>query len=165
MIHENTLKAVIDDVIEKLEITCILVSHDPLDTLSWADEIMVLKAGTIIQHGTPAQIYNQPVDEYVAGLFGKYNLVTPAQAKHILHLHQVPAGSQLQIRPEKFTATTHGHGPIRGIVDKVLFYGSHVELEVLLAGNFRLTVRGANSTCKKGDAVYVSVAAEDIWPF
>ena len=54
-----------------------LTSHDPHDTLSWADEIIVMKEGKIIQQGTPEEIYNKPMNEYAAGLFGKYNLLKP----------------------------------------------------------------------------------------
>ena len=35
-----------------LKITCLLVSHDPLDTLSWADQFMVMQQGRIIQQGS-----------------------------------------------------------------------------------------------------------------
>lgn len=58
--HKNILKTVIQEVSALLGITCILISHDPLDTLPWADEIIIMQAGKIIQQGTPAHIYQQP---------------------------------------------------------------------------------------------------------
>jgi iron(III) transport system ATP-binding protein len=79
-IHTDILKAVLEDITERLQITCMLTSHDPHDTLSWADEIIVMKEGKIIQQGTPETIYQQPVNEYVAGMFGRYNLLNPKQA-------------------------------------------------------------------------------------
>lgn len=69
MIHKRLLKTVIRDLGEKMKITCWLVSHDPRDTLPWADEILVLRGGRIVQRGTPDQIVRQPADAYVAGLF------------------------------------------------------------------------------------------------
>jgi ABC-type sugar transport system ATPase subunit len=90
MIHKAILKSVIRDIGEQLNITCIMVSHDPLDTLSWADEIIVMKAGKLVQQGTPMQIYQQPVNEYIAGLFGKYNLLDEAHAKVFLSSQNVP---------------------------------------------------------------------------
>src|SRR6478752_3027013 len=45
LIHKNVLKSIIDDIGTQLQITCILASHDPLDTLSWADEMLVLRNG------------------------------------------------------------------------------------------------------------------------
>ena len=75
MIHKSILKSVIHDIGELMNITCILISHEPLDTLSWADEILVMRNGHIIQQGSPENIYHHPVDTYIAGLFGKYNLL------------------------------------------------------------------------------------------
>jgi ABC-type sugar transport system ATPase subunit len=69
-IHRNILKTVINDIEERLNTTCILVSHDPVDLLSWADEIIVLHEGKIVQRNVPVQIYTHPVNEYVAALFG-----------------------------------------------------------------------------------------------
>jgi iron(III) transport system ATP-binding protein len=81
MVMKSLLKKVIDDIGKKLRITCIMVSHDPEDSLAWADEIMVLKNGKVIQQGTPHSIYREPVNEYVAGLFGAYNLITAGQQR------------------------------------------------------------------------------------
>ena len=49
LIHKNILKSVIEDIGERMKLTCMLTSHDPMDTLSWADEIIVRKDGQIIQ--------------------------------------------------------------------------------------------------------------------
>lgn len=73
--HKTILKAVIKDISEKLQITCILVSHDPHDVLSWADNLLILQNGSIVQYGSPKEIYYTPVNEYVAALFGKYILL------------------------------------------------------------------------------------------
>ena len=95
-IHKNNLKAVIHDIGEKLKITCILVSHDPLDTLSWADEILVLQDGRLLQRGSPERVYRQPVSEHAAGLFGKYNLLDPVQAAVFGNLPGgIPSGKRL----------------------------------------------------------------------
>ncbi len=79
-VHKNIIKSVLEDIGTKLKITCILVSHDAMDSLSWAETIIVMKEGQIIQYGTPEQIYNQPVNEYCAGLFGEYNLISKTNA-------------------------------------------------------------------------------------
>lgn len=74
MIVKGVLSQVIDDVSAKLTITCILVSHHPEDTLSWADHVMVLYKGRVVQQGKPQEIYRKPKNEYVAGLFRDYLL-------------------------------------------------------------------------------------------
>src|SRR5690606_10618559 len=107
MIHKNLLKSVIHDIGESLEITCMLVSHDPHDILSWADELFIMKAGQILQRGAPQQVYYQPVNAYAAGLLGRYNLVPPARLRYFSALPGVTAnGKSLFARPEQFTFTS-----------------------------------------------------------
>ncbi|HAC24978.1 MAG TPA: ABC transporter ATP-binding protein, partial [Cytophagales bacterium] len=75
MIVKGILKEVIQSISQQLGITTLLVSHDPEDTLPWADRIIILKAGKIVQQDTPHEIYFHPRSEYVAGLFGRYSVV------------------------------------------------------------------------------------------
>ncbi|MBN9297720.1 MAG: ABC transporter ATP-binding protein [Filimonas sp.] len=124
MIHKQTLKQVIADLGDKLKITCIQISHDPLDNLSWADEIIVMRDGLIVQQNTPHEIYYKPVDEYVAGLFGRYNLLTPAQAA----LFGIVTTEKIFVRPEQFEITTSG---VPVTINKVSFLGNASEVEVL----------------------------------
>jgi molybdate transport system ATP-binding protein len=49
---------------------CLLVTHDPLEALVLADQLIVLEGGRIVQDGTPAHIARQPATEYVAKLVG-----------------------------------------------------------------------------------------------
>jgi molybdate transport system ATP-binding protein len=54
---------------------CLLVTHDPIEALVLADQLVVLEGGHIVQEGTPAQIARQPATDYVAKLVG-LNLYT-----------------------------------------------------------------------------------------
>jgi molybdate transport system ATP-binding protein len=54
---------------------CLLVTHDPLEALVLADQLIVLEAGRIVQQGTPQKIARQPATDYVAKLVG-LNLYT-----------------------------------------------------------------------------------------
>lgn len=152
MVVKAILKTVIDDIGKKLKITCIMVSHDPADTLAWADEIMVLKDGNVIQQGTPQQIYREPVNEYVAGLFGTYNLLTTGQQKIIGVRH--PERNKL-VRPEEFrmrkSKTTN-----RFHIDEVRFCGNLYELRLTYR---QLTVSVATTLDKYsvGDRVEISL--------
>lgn len=166
MVHKNILKAVIQDLGERLAITCLLISHDPLDTLSWADEILVLRGGQITQHGPPAQIYQQPADEYVAGLFGNYNLVKGAAAKAFSKLAGGKTKSKnMLVRPENFRLSVSANHGLAGTVKRVQFFGSYSEIEVQLAGSLgsSITVRAGDSAVAPGDAVGVSLAADGVW--
>lgn len=165
MIHKSILKNVISDIGEKLGITIMLISHDPMDILPWADEILVMKDGEIVQQGSPQQIYNQPVNEYVAGLFGKYNLLTPGKAAVLEGLPGITLnGKNVFIRPEDFKIVRTKKDAIPGKIRDIAYYGSFLEAEVAL-GNEVVTIKTTDTRLKKGAAVNVSVAPETIWYF
>ena len=157
ILHRNTLRAVIKAMGEKLGITCLLVSHDPADALSWADEILIMKSGQIIQQDTPEKIYRQPINEYAAGLFGKYNSFTKAEAARF---GEIPKGygnrKQLFLRPEAFALSPKkSKTSVAGKITEVTFLGSSYEVEVALNESI-VTIKTDNNTVSKGDAVYVS---------
>ncbi|NEM99132.1 ABC transporter ATP-binding protein [Pontibacter sp. BT327] len=154
--HKSTLKAVIRDISEELGITLILISHDPLDTLSWADEILVMQQGKLIQQGTPLHIYQQPVNAYAASLFGKYNLI-PAEDAALFGL-QNDSGKQLLLRPE--TIRLSPSGTIAGIVTDIHFFGSYYELAVQV-GEVKLLIKSIQPDYAIGDKVFVEVG--DVW--
>ena len=154
MVHKNTLKAVIKDISSRLKITCILVSHDPMDTLSWADKIIVMKDGRVVQKGEPFVIYTQPVSEYVAGLFGKYNIFDPATAKSLFRLKQ--GGSQLIVRPEGFKLVKKDEKGVAGKIVAVSFLGSYYELEVDVNGVV-IKVKTDLGKFKIGKKVYLAL--------
>jgi ABC-type Fe3+/spermidine/putrescine transport system ATPase subunit len=165
MIHKGILKAVIHDVSTELGITCILISHDPLDMLSWADEILVMKDGQIIQQGTPEQIYSQPVNEYTGALFGKYNLIAPSKAKFLAGLPGITLnGQQLFIRPEQFKVGPKVKEALTGKVKEIRFMGSFTEMDVTVS-KYPITIRTEVPGIKKGDTVYLTISPDGIWYF
>ncbi|GAB3635691.1 ABC transporter ATP-binding protein [Hymenobacter arcticus] len=159
-VHKQTMQAIIEELGARLGITCLLVSHDAADTLSWADEVLVLRRGKLVQQGSPTQLYNQPVDEYTAALFGDYNLVRGAD-----RLALVPNGLNaptLLVRPEHFRLVQAGAGALPGLVRAVRFFGSYYEVEVALPENV-VRARVSVPTVALGDAVGVAVRAENTW--
>ena len=64
LIHKNILKNIIREIGNSLQITCLMVSHDPSDLLPWADEIILMKSGIIVQQGKPEQVYRHPSSAY-----------------------------------------------------------------------------------------------------
>ncbi|MEO9145495.1 MAG: ABC transporter ATP-binding protein [Ginsengibacter sp.] len=150
-IHTDILKAVLEDITERLQITCLLTSHDPNDTLSWANEIIVMKEGKIIQKGTPEKIYHQPVNEYVAGMFGRFNLLTPEQAA----LFGIDANEKnIIIRPEDFIIGATSENGVKGIIQKISFWGSFYEVEVVV-GEFKIVVRMGKNEWGIGEEAFV----------
>lgn len=162
-VYKNTLKSVINDIGKQLKITCILVSHDPQDTLSWASKILVMRDGKIIQKGPPKKIYLQPVDEYAAGLFGKYNVIDHEKAKTLSSFFKKTTfNKKLLVRPEHIKIVKRGKDCIAGMVKKVSFFGSHYEIEVSIDG---VAVIAAVRECNfmKGDKLYISIDPAKVW--
>lgn len=154
MIHKKILKSVIREIGERLQITCLMVSHSPLDTLSWADEIIIMRDGNILQMGAPMDIYRQPVNEYAAGLFGNYNLIDPGVVGLPGNLPK-----KLFTRAEDFKIVDDG---IRGEVLDLLFLGAYYELAVLISGVV-VTIRVTEVEVAVGDVVFVALKSGEKW--
>ncbi len=148
LIHTDTLKSVLEDITDRLQITCLLTSHDPHDTLSWADEILVMKEGKIIQQGKPQEIYHQPVNEYVAGMFGKYNLLNSEQAA----MFGIDTnGKDVMIRPEEFFLNRNDG--VKGVIKKISFWGGFYEVEVLI-DDLKMIVRVMKNEWEVGEEIF-----------
>lgn len=151
MVHKNTLKAVIDNIVRRLKITCVLVSHDPLDTLPWADQIIVLKNGNVIQKGTAEKIYFKPQNEYVAGLFGKYNVLSKIQLDRL----KITSKGDIIIRPEQLVVHSKKGKHNKATVTDLHFFGSFYELEI--QWNDHPLVARTAVPFERGATVYLSL--------
>ena len=150
LILKSRLKEVIHDVSAVLKITCLLVSHDPDDTLPWADEILVMRAGKIIQQGTPQRIYQQPINAYVAGLFGKFARLNDLQ------LRLLKKTDRKFLRPEDFIFVKRNSAALTGVVHKISFLGNGYEIETLIEHEL-IALRAKACTFKVGQVVFVEV--------
>lgn len=159
-VHKNIIKSVIHDIGEKLKITCIMVSHDAIDLLSWADTILVMKDGEIIQRGTPEQIYAQPGNEYTAGLFGEYNLLNNSPVFATIPGINVN-GKQLLIRPEHFTIVPSGNRALSGTIRAVSFRGSYYYIDVAVEEQL-ITIQTSEPQLTAGDTVYIALSTRKI---
>lgn len=152
LIHKTTLKAVVAFASERMGITCMLISHDPADLLPWADELMIMQNGKVIQRGAPMDVYRSPVNTYAAGLLGKYNLINLELAT------QLPGGYSRKpyVRPEEISIVAADAGGLKSVIQRVLFYGGHYELEVAIAAQ-TLIVRTDKPGYMRGEVVYISL--------
>jgi ABC-type sulfate/molybdate transport systems ATPase subunit len=103
MPHRQTIRDIVNGISNQLQITCIMVSHDPLDVLPWANTVMVLEAGKLIQSGSAQQVYQYPVNAYAAGLLGEFITLNDA----LRSLFQVDQQYAF-IRPEQVQSATTG---------------------------------------------------------
>ena len=157
--HKRIIKSVIDDIGITLKISCIMVSHDAADILSWADTIVILKAGECIQQGTPEQVYRQPANEYCAGLFGEYNLLNAVDAGLLMPGVVISNQKKLLVRPEQFIA---GAGRLQGNVGNISFMGSHYIVDVI-TDNQILKIKTGDNTFAAGQPVQLSLSSGAAW--
>ncbi|MCW3079477.1 MAG: transporter ATP-binding protein [Segetibacter sp.] len=160
--HKKILKSVINDITKKLSITCIMVSHDPPETLSWADEIMIMEAGHIIQAGTPEEVYRKPHSKYVASLFGDYNIIRHQEATRMGASTENIIGKNIFTRPEDYKIVQHEEQAVIGEVEKICFLGSYYQIEVSIDETL-ITVNACECTVAKGDLVYLSLQLNEPW--
>ncbi|MEJ0015664.1 MAG: ABC transporter ATP-binding protein [Acetobacteraceae bacterium] len=62
-------------ILRTVRTAVVLVTHDPEEALLLADHIALMRAGRIVQSGTPAALYRQPADPFVAAFFGGVNRI------------------------------------------------------------------------------------------
>jgi len=76
----DNLQQDIRQIVQQTGLTVIMVSHDPQEVLSLADELVVLKDGEIVETGTPQQLYQQPQNLYTATLLANGTVFTGIKA-------------------------------------------------------------------------------------
>ena len=128
LFNNRIINEVIHQVCNKMAITCVLVSHDPVAVLSWADELLIMKHGQLVFQGSPKEAYARPQEEYIAGLLGEYTRISPEQ-KMLYKLFGVEeTGETIFIRPEKIGIGSDATTGIPGTVLEVKFLGAHYRL-------------------------------------
>ena len=122
--------------------TFIYVTHDQEEALTMSDRVVVMNNGVIEQIGTPEDIYNEPVNAFVADFIGEANILNGTMIDdcriRILgrELECVDKGFgkntpvDVVIRPEDVIITPPEHGQLTGVVEKVTFKGVHYEMSI-----------------------------------
>ena len=70
-----TMRAEIKRLQKQLNLTVIFVTHDQEEAMSISDRVMILSNGLIEQAGSPIDIYDQPINEFIAGFVGYVNII------------------------------------------------------------------------------------------
>jgi len=112
--RKNSLRRKLFGYLKEKQITTIFATHDSSDVLSFADEVLVLKEGEIIEEGNPKHIYNNPKNKYIASLFGDVN--------------EIEMNGKMEfIYPSQFTIVEKSDLKVE--VVKSYFLGSHYLIE------------------------------------
>jgi ABC-type sugar transport system ATPase subunit len=113
-------------IVKETGLTVIIVSHDPAEVLSMADELVVIKGGEILESGTPKQLYNQPQNLYTARLLSNCNVLMREEARA---LRVKAVKEQVVVYPEWITPVTSGVN-LDWAVKEILFKGSHEDVHL-----------------------------------
>lgn len=139
---QNELKA----IQKETGITFIYVTHDQEEALSMSDTVVVMANGNIQQIGTPQDIYNEPVNAFVADFIGESNIIDGVmledyRAKFSGHIFEcLDAGFEknepvdIVVRPEDVDVVETERGMLKGVVTSVTFKGVHYEIIVDIGG-------------------------------
>ena len=128
------LRSWLKEMIEKLGITSIFVTHDQDEAIEVADEIIITNAGRIEQKGTPVEVYRNPETAFTASFFGQPSILENADDFHTFT--QAEGADKIIVRPEfvkiskldeveKFRTSVS-----QGVVERVSFRGDNLELQV-----------------------------------
>ncbi|MBS4219707.1 ABC transporter ATP-binding protein [Bacillus sp. FJAT-49711] len=125
---------------QRLGITFIFVTHDQEEALAMSDEIFVINKGKIQQSGTPIDIYDEPINRFVADFIGESNIIPGKMIKDFLvefngkQYDCVDQGFnpnesvEIVIRPEDLEITSRDSENLHVRVDSQLFRGVHYEI-------------------------------------
>ena len=131
---------------QKLELTTVYVTHDQEEALAVSDRIFVMNEAVIDQEGTPRQLYEEPLNLFVADFIGDANIVKAqilkiegANAeveiggirKKLPHRGLISGEVNVAIRPQSICLSQSGNeNSIPGTILKAIYLGGHIEYTV-----------------------------------
>ncbi len=153
-------------------ITFVYVTHDQEEALTMSDRVVVMKDGYIQQIGTPEDIYNEPVNAFVADFIGESNIIDGIMKQDFLVKFEnadficVDKGFEpneqveVVVRPEDIEICDPQDGAFKGIVKNVTFKGVHYEM-IVETSNYNWKIHSIE--CRpKGSFIGMNVIPEYI---
>jgi len=153
-------------------ITFIFVTHDQEEALSMSDTVVVLNEGRIQQVGTPIDIYNEPVNAFVADFIGESNIIDGVMLENYKvsfsghtfdcldkgFSHGEPC--DVVVRPEDVDIVPVDKGMLSGTVTQTTFMGVHNEIIVDIGG-FKWMIQTTDSV-NVGEKIGISLEPDAI---
>ena len=156
------------NIIERLGVTCVMVTHDQEEAMTMATRIAVMDSGRILQIGTPDEIYEQPANRFTAQFIGSVNLFegnidqdekdfatirSPALENPIYIGHGLTGFEgqpvAFSLRPEKIAVSKEEppgvRNKARGTIEDIAYFGSHSVYHVRLPSGFKVLANFANA--------------------
>lgn len=161
------------DLQQRLGITFLFVTHDQEEALAMSDEIFVMNEGRVLQSGTPVDIYDEPINHFVADFIGESNILP---GKMVADYQVEMVGKQFEcadagmrvneavevvLRPEDLDIVAVDQGQLVVTVDTQLFRGDYYEITAYDADQNRWLIHSTNPA-KDGQRVGLFFEPEDV---
>ena len=154
-----------------LGITFIYVTHDQEEALTMSDKVVVINDGEIQQTGTPDQIYNEPVNTFVADFIGDSNIFSGTVVGKLkvkfcgatfdcLDNFEKNQLVDVVVRPEDIKICKPNEGQLKGTVVSSVFKGVHYEITVEI-GKFEIVIQ-STSTAPVGSEIGMKIEPDGI---
>ena len=142
------LRTWLRDMITRIGITSIFVTHDQNEAIEVADEIIVTNLGRVEQTGTPPELYTNPATPFVVRFIG--NSIPVKNYDRFQYFEERGKESTAILRPEFISIFKKGENvqysksAEEGVVEDIIFRGSNLEIRVRLHGNLLSAIRSIN---------------------
>jgi ABC-type Fe3+/spermidine/putrescine transport system ATPase subunit len=170
-------------------VTILVLTDDPLEALALADRLAVMDLGRIIQVGAPQELYNRPVDVFVARMLGPTNLLQGQLESQVMdsrgevvvrtplgrligHIHAGHSGQgtpvTISVRPETVSlgpTTPAGWNRFPATIERIIFRGELRQIHARGPGDWPITVSALQSqsqNLREGQSLTLSVAPEHV---
>ncbi len=140
------LRSWLKEMIEKLGVTSIFVTHDQDEAIEVADEIIIINKGRVEQKGRPVEIYQNPQTAFTASFFGQTSIIDNYTS--FSTFDEIENAESAILRPEFVKITKKNEvqkyktSATEGVVERVSFRGNNIELKVRCKDNVFTARRG-----------------------
>jgi ABC-type sulfate/molybdate transport systems ATPase subunit len=130
--RKNSLRRKLFSYLKERQITTIFATHDSSDVLSFADKVLVLKDGSIVEDGNPKAVYDHPNTKYTASLFGDVNEIAIDGKMEFIYPHQLEIVAKSELKVEIVRSYFFGsHYLIEAnYINKAIFFESGKEIPI-----------------------------------
>ena len=144
--NRQAILGAIEQIRRRHTLSCVFVTHEAADALAWSDRLLVLRAGRLVQQGTPEEIYDHPANAYVAELTGPVNWLPSGERRRF-------------VRPEQVRVTKKSHQSTwEGTLTAVRFRGAFWEYQATNNQQESMLFYGKKTSLHVGEPVQLTYA-------
>lgn len=169
----KSMQVLLSNLQWELGITFVFVTHDQEEALAMSDWIFVMDKGKIVQSGSPKDIYDEPINRYVAQFIGESNILKAKMKDDYLVEFAgstfncddagIPKGENVEVvvRPEDIKLVKADEALINAKIDNILFRGVFNELICYDKDEFMWKIHTTRNL-QEGDTIGISIEPSDI---